>query len=85
MMIRPTGPCTLPIAAWARDLDSAKPELKGATLAIDAAVFDPHGRKRVVISLQGPLHDPEDLGRRAAQALLEQGAGALLARLGLPI
>jgi hydroxymethylbilane synthase len=84
MLARLQGGCTLPIAAWARDLESAKPEMMGMTLAIDAAVFDPNGRKRVVISLQGPPDDPEDLGRRAAQALLEQGAGALLAELGLP-
>jgi porphobilinogen deaminase len=50
-------------------------------LALDAAVYDPDGRDRVLVTLHGPLADPEDLGRRAAQALRDQGAEALLNRM----
>jgi hydroxymethylbilane synthase len=75
------GGCTLPLAAWARDVneDEAKPDR--LVLALDAAVYDPDGRDRVLVTLHGPLADPEDLGRRAAQALRDQGAEALLNRM----
>lgn len=74
------GGCNLPVAAWARDVaddSSARPH--GLTLALDAAVFDPDGRHRLAVSLTGPHDDPNGLGRRAAQALFEQGARELLA------
>ena len=51
-------------------------------LALDAAVYDPDGRDRVVVALQGPVTAPDDLGRRVAQALRDQGADALLNRMG---
>ncbi len=76
------GGCTLPMAAWARDLVSNHAEQTGLDLLLDAAVFDPKGRERVMVSLQGPYDDPEGLGRQAAQALFEQGAERLLAQLG---
>ncbi len=79
------GGCTLPLAAWARDVIAAGTERTDATLAIDAAVYSPDGRERVVISLDGPPHDPESLGRRAAQALLAKGAGVLVAKTNLPL
>ncbi len=70
------GGCSLPMAAWARDVTTdQKPNL-----ALDAVVFDPDGRNRITIALQGPRDDPETLGRRAAESLLEQGAGKLLGR-----
>ena len=47
------GGCTLPIAAWARDLDSAQTEQGDTMLAIDAGVFALDGSQRVVVSLQG--------------------------------
>jgi hydroxymethylbilane synthase len=78
------GGCTLPIAAWARGLDSVESERDGTMLAIDAGVFALDGSQRVVVSLQGPRHDPEVLGRRAAHALLDRGASSLLAPLGVP-
>jgi hydroxymethylbilane synthase len=72
------GGCTLPMAAWARDIED---ERGGApVLALDAVVFDPDGRACVTVSLRGPRDDPDDLGRRAAQALLDQGATPLLGR-----
>jgi hydroxymethylbilane synthase len=73
------GGCTLPMAAWARDLVDNEADQTGLNLAIDAAIFEPDGRERIVVSLQGPRHDPDSLGRRTAQALLENGAGRLLA------
>jgi hydroxymethylbilane synthase len=76
------GGCTLPMAAWARDLVGDDSEQTDQNLAIDAAVFDPDGRERIKVSLLGPQVDPEGLGRRAAQALLEQGAGRLLPQSG---
>jgi hydroxymethylbilane synthase len=76
------GGCTLPMAAWARDLIGGDCEQTDRNLAIDAAVFDTDGRERIMVSLLGPQLDPEGLGRRAAQALLEQGAGRLLPQNG---
>jgi porphobilinogen deaminase len=53
-------------------------------LALDAAVFDPEGRERVFASLTGSPDDPDDLGRRVARALLEQGADRLLEQFRRP-
>jgi hydroxymethylbilane synthase len=75
------GGCTLPLAAWARDLDEGEASAKRVVLALDAAVYDSDGRDRVLVTLKGSLTEPEDLGQRAAQALLEQGAKALLDRV----
>jgi hydroxymethylbilane synthase len=76
------GGCTLPIAAWARDLDSLETGRDDAMLVIDAGVFALDGGQRVVVSLQGPRHDPEVLGCRAAHALIDRGALLLLAEFG---
>jgi hydroxymethylbilane synthase len=73
------GGCALPMAAWARDLDSVETEREETLLAIDAGVFALDGSQRVVVSFQGPCQDPEVLGRRAAQALIDRGASLLLA------
>jgi hydroxymethylbilane synthase len=78
------GGCTLPMGAWARDLEWRGSERGAPMLAIDAGVFAVDGSQRVLISLQGPGDDPEALGRRAAQALLEGGASALLSEHGSP-
>ena len=74
------GGCTLPMAAWARDVAGEQARETELRLAIDAAIFDPEGRQRIAVSLEGPRHDPEALGRQAAEALLEKGADRLLAR-----
>jgi hydroxymethylbilane synthase len=66
------GGCAIPLAAWARDEDDA--------LRLDAAVFDPDGRERVITSLRGRRDDPEGLGRQIAQALRDLGADRLLAQ-----
>ena len=76
------GGCIIPMAAWARDVEgdestgAGQPD--GPALAIDAVVFDPDGRERITASLRGPREDADGLGRRAAQALRDQGAEPLL-------
>jgi hydroxymethylbilane synthase len=70
------GGCMIPMAAWGRDTAEG--------LALDAAVFDPEGRERVFASLVGPPDDPDDLGRRVARALRDQGAERLLERVRHP-
>ena len=74
------GGCTLPIAAWARDVDGDETDPGPPALAISAAVFDPDGHARVAVVLHGPRAEPDSLGRRAAQALRDQGAMPLLER-----
>jgi hydroxymethylbilane synthase len=75
------GGCSVPIAAWARDVNGGDATTSGLTLALDVAVFDPDGRDRISVSLCGPSHDPNGLGCRAAQLLRIQGAEMLLARV----
>ena len=75
------GGCIIPMAAWARDIEGEETEPDRPMLAIDAAVFDPDGRDRVAVALRGPRDDPDGLGRRAAQALRDQGAEPLLKRV----
>ena len=74
------GGCTLPMAAWARDVENHGTDHDGPALALDAAVFDVDGRDRVSVVLEGPRDDPDGLGRRAAFALRNQGAIPLLER-----
>jgi hydroxymethylbilane synthase len=70
------GGCMIPVAAWGR----AGPH----GLCLDAAVFDPEGRDGVFASLIGSPDDPEDLGCRVAQALMEQGADRFLEQFRRP-
>jgi hydroxymethylbilane synthase len=75
------GGCSAPIAAWGR--------LSGARLMLDALVAEADGRR--VLRTSGAVELAEfpadfpaitpavDLGRRVADALLEQGAGELIA------
>jgi hydroxymethylbilane synthase len=71
------GGCMIPLAAWGRDVHQEEGDI---LLTLDAAVFDPDGKARVLVSLDGPLDDPEGLGQRVADALREQGAMPLLER-----
>ena len=71
------GGCMIPMAAWARRETAA--DEPGGVLVLDAAVFEPDGRRRIVASLRGPLDEPDALGRRVAEALREGGADPLLA------
>jgi hydroxymethylbilane synthase len=75
------GGCIIPLAAWARELQGDETEPDDAVLALDAAVFDSDGKNRLTAALRGPRDDPDGLGHRAAQALRDQGAEPLLARV----
>lgn len=77
------GGCTLPMGAWARDTEGDDANSANPLLSIDAAVFDLDGRKRLAVALHGPRNAPDALGRRAAQALCDQGAIPLIKR-GMP-
>jgi hydroxymethylbilane synthase len=65
------GGCMIPMAAWGRVGDDGR-------LLLDASVFDPDGRHRIIAALPGDPAEPDDLGRRVAQALRDQGADAIL-------
>jgi hydroxymethylbilane synthase len=65
------GGCLAPVGAWAR--------LVGESLVLDAAVLDPLGTRRLAVKVAGPPAEASALGRQAADALLQQGAGALIA------
>lgn len=67
------GGCQVPIAAFAR--------LSGTELVLDGLVGSVDGRQMLRTTVSGPAANPEDLGVRAAEALLAQGAGDLLAAL----
>ena len=69
------GGCMIPMAAWGR---TAADGPDGPRLLLDAVVFDPEGTVRLHAALDGPLDAPDDLGRRVAQALRDQGAGPIL-------
>ena len=68
------GGCLIPLAALGRDTEDGR-------LALDAAVYDPDGAEKVAASAEGPLDDPEGLGRRVAALLRERGAEPLLQRV----
>jgi hydroxymethylbilane synthase len=72
------GGCSLPMGAWARDVESDETEPCVPALEISAAVFDADGRARVAVELRGMGDDPDGLGRRAAQTLCDNGAASLL-------
>ena len=61
----------IPLGAWGRDVPDGG-------LALDVAVFDSDGRRRVFVSVEGPRDDPDGLGSRAAESLRMQGAEHLL-------
>ncbi|MEP6919773.1 MAG: hydroxymethylbilane synthase [bacterium] len=64
------GGCQLPIAGHA--------ELQGSELSLEGLVAEPEGKQIVRNVLSGPIADPEALGVKLAERLLEQGAGDLL-------
>ncbi|GHG75167.1 hydroxymethylbilane synthase [Streptomyces griseocarneus] len=57
---------------------SAHATLTGTTVTVDAAVFAPDGHTCLRARATGPLQQPEEVGRRAAEQLLHHGAAALL-------
>jgi hydroxymethylbilane synthase len=67
------GGCQVPIGAYA--------ELRGDILQLRGLVGDPDSGKVLFSAGEGPAGAPEALGIRIAEALLAQGAGAILARV----
>ena len=65
--------CTLPIGVLGR--------VDGAEVHLRAAVFHPDGRRAIRVERAGPAIDPEAVGRAAGQALLAEGAAAMLAEV----
>jgi hydroxymethylbilane synthase len=65
------GGCSVPVGAHARIVEDG--------LVLDAGVFAPAGDRALRVRRSGD--DPATLGRDAARALLEQGAGEILAAL----
>ncbi|MER1968072.1 hydroxymethylbilane synthase [Castellaniella sp. GW247-6E4] len=67
------GSCQVPLAAYARESDGR--------LEIQALVAEPDGSRVLRAAARGPSARAEALGAEVAQALLAQGADAILARL----
>ena len=65
------GGCQVPLGASAR--------LNGGLLELTACVCSPDGTTVLRTWLSAPINDAESLGVRAAEALLDQGAGAIIA------
>lgn len=70
------GSCQVPLAAYA--------QLDGDMLHVQALVAEPDGSRVLHSETRGPADQAEQLGRKAAQTLLEQGADKILAKLQLP-
>lgn len=77
MNLRLHGGCQVPIAAYATLSGSGS----DAELSLRGLVGSVDGTKILRVALNGSAHEPETLGIRAAEALLAQGAGELLAAL----
>ena len=69
------GGCQVPIAAFA--------EINGSTLRLRAMVASPDGGELLYTDQNGPADQASDIGTRAAQSLLDQGAGRLLQALDI--
>jgi len=68
------GSCQVPLAVFA--------ELDGAELRVSGMVGTPDGQNVLRAARAGPAADPEGLATGVAEALLEQGAGDIIAALG---
>lgn len=64
------GGCQVPIAGYATR--------EGETLTLEGRVGSVDGKQLLKCSMLGTIDDPEALGKRVANVLLEQGAGELL-------
>ena len=64
------GGCQVPLGAHAR--------VDEGDLHLIAAVVAPDGSRVIRTKARGPAEQPQDLGRRAAEALLRDGAAALI-------
>ncbi len=72
---RLNGGCQVPIAGYA--------ELHEGRLNLRGLVGSPDGKRVVRVELEASALDAESLGRKAAEDLLEQGAGEILAEQGI--
>jgi hydroxymethylbilane synthase len=68
------GGCQLPVGAFA--------ESHEGMLHLQAVVVAPDGSKHLRVGMHGSSGQPEELGRRAAEDLLNRGAAQLLASCG---
>ncbi len=64
------GGCQVPIGAAT--------VIANDTLSLRGVVLDPNGKQRMEGDIAGPVEKAEELGRRLAQQLLQQGAGQLI-------
>lgn len=71
------GNCTLPLAGYAT--------LAGEQLSLQACMGDPDGSRLLTSRHSGPAETAPELGRRAADDLLAQGADSILESMGLPV
>jgi len=69
------GSCSTPLAAHA--------QLKDKQLSLYALVATPDGQTVLRAQARGPVTDPQALGAKVAQDLLDQGADKLLAQLSV--
>ena len=65
------GSCQIPLAAYAT--------VSGDAMRLRAMVATPDGKRMAAVDIGGPADRPEELGRRAAEALSAQDADAILA------
>ncbi len=72
---RLNGGCQVPIAGFA--------EIVGDSLRLRGMVASPDGNQLLYCEQNGPIERAGELGTRAAQMLLDQGAGTLLQALGI--
>ncbi len=70
------GGCKVPVAAYSR--------LEGDLLLISAMASLPDGSRSFRVEVSANPADPEAAGRAAAEALIEAGAGEIIARDGAP-
>ena len=75
MNTRLEGGCQVPIGGYATF------ENDGQTLWLRALVGNPEGTEVLRAEGRGSIHEPETLGIRVAEDLLEQGAGEILAQV----
>ncbi|QOR40518.1 hydroxymethylbilane synthase [Billgrantia diversa] len=75
MNTRLEGGCQVPIGGYAVFEDD------GQTLWLRALVGNPEGTEVLRAEGRGSIHEPEALGVRVAEELLEQGAGEILAQV----
>ncbi len=70
------GGCTVPMGGHAT--------VEGGEVTMRAFVGSPDGRRTVEGERSGPAKEAVEVGRALAEALLEKGAGEILAALGAP-